>query len=153
MDKPLAVTGAIIGNNGRIFIAKRPAGSHLAGMWELPGGKAEVGESLQDCLCRELREELSILVKNRNLRYFDEAFYEYGYKRIRLVCFTVGTYVGNLRLNEHADGTWAKISALNKYNFAPADVPIIGRIQRYSAMESWGPHPESMKSAAAPAFV
>ena len=101
-------------------------------MWELPGGKVESGESMRDSLRRELAEELSISIKTADLYYFDQAFYEYGYRRIQLVCYRVGVFSGELRVNEHADWVWAKINSLGAYRFAPADVPIISRILRYA---------------------
>lgn len=54
----LLVAAAIIEDQGRYFVTRRQKGTHLAGLWEFPGGKSEPGESLADCLRRELREEL-----------------------------------------------------------------------------------------------
>lgn len=130
MQKPLTVTCAVMITGGALFIAKRPWGSHLSGMWELPGGKAEAGESPRECLSRELREELNIHVKPGNLEYFDEVFYEYGNMRLRLVGFTVGAYSGKVQLNEHTDACWAPIKSLETFQFAPADIPIIRRIRK-----------------------
>jgi 8-oxo-dGTP diphosphatase len=56
----IVVTAAIIERDGRLLVTRRRAGTHLAGAWEFPGGKCEVGESLSECLVRELREELAI---------------------------------------------------------------------------------------------
>ncbi len=54
----IVVTAAIIERDGRFLVARRPRGVHLEGLWEFPGGKCDPGESLQQCLERELREEL-----------------------------------------------------------------------------------------------
>jgi mutator protein MutT len=54
----IVVTAAVVERDGRFLVTRRPAGVHLAGTWEFPGGKCEAGETLADCLARELREEL-----------------------------------------------------------------------------------------------
>ena len=62
MDKTIAVCAAVIRQNGKILLATRPRGKHLAGMWEFPGGKIEQNESPNECLKREIIEELGIKV-------------------------------------------------------------------------------------------
>jgi 8-oxo-dGTP pyrophosphatase MutT (NUDIX family) len=59
---PIEVAAGLVFRQGRLLITQRPACSHLGGLWEFPGGKREAGESLADCLRRELREELGIEV-------------------------------------------------------------------------------------------
>ena len=62
--KPLYhVTAGIIWRNRRVLITKRPPGTHLAGFWEFPGGKREPHETLEECLVRELKEELGITIR------------------------------------------------------------------------------------------
>ncbi len=56
----IVVTAAVIERDGRFLVTRRPAGVHLAGHWEFPGGKCEPGETLEQCLARELREELAV---------------------------------------------------------------------------------------------
>ena len=58
--RPLQVAAAIIRRPGRVLIARRPADDHLGGFWEFPGGKIEDGESPEECLARELREEFEL---------------------------------------------------------------------------------------------
>ena len=58
--KTIVVTAAIIRKDDRYLVTRRQAGAHLAGFWEFPGGKCEVGESLTACMVRELREELGV---------------------------------------------------------------------------------------------
>ena len=131
MDRPILVTGGILIKRGMVFIARRPGGSHLAGMWELPGGKIESGESPPNCLRRELFEELNVTVQVQDLEYFDESFYEYGYKRVHLICFIVKEYAGQLHPNEHEDARWVAINSLETFQMAPADVPVVKRLLRY----------------------
>lgn len=59
----LVVACALVDADGRVLIAQRPEGKQLAGLWEFPGGKVEQGETPEDCLVRELREELGIETK------------------------------------------------------------------------------------------
>lgn len=60
---PIVVAAAVIERDGRFLVARRLEGSHLAGCWEFPGGKCEPGENAQDCLARELREELDVAAR------------------------------------------------------------------------------------------
>ena len=57
---PIVVTAAVIEHDGRFLVTRRPAGVHLEGYWEFPGGKCDAGEALGACLARELREELDV---------------------------------------------------------------------------------------------
>lgn len=70
------VTAGLITRDGKILITKRPPGSHLAGLWEFPGGKREEGESMMECLEREIMEELGIAVKAERLLCRVEHEYE-----------------------------------------------------------------------------
>jgi mutator protein MutT len=78
------VTAAILVDNGRLLICQRPPGDHLAGLWELPGGKVELDEPPQVCLARELREELGIEADVGEL--FASSEYSYDRGAIVLVC-------------------------------------------------------------------
>lgn len=60
---PIHVTAGVVRKEGKILIARRPPGKHLEGLWEFPGGKLEPGETLSECMVREIREELGILVE------------------------------------------------------------------------------------------
>ena len=67
-DKPhIRVTAGLLWQNGMVLITKRPQGSHLAGFWEFPGGKQEVGETPEECLEREIKEELGVEVRAEKL--------------------------------------------------------------------------------------
>ena len=77
MNCPMTiVTAAIIINNNKVMIARRGKNQKLAGKWEFPGGKLKPGESMEDCLIRELKEELNLTVEISD--YFGETIYQYG---------------------------------------------------------------------------
>ena len=116
------VTAAIVQDQGRFLIARRKAGEKLAGMWEFPGGKVEDGESLQDCLKRELLEELDadacvgdILIKSH---------YKYDHGEIMLVALEAALCSKDLRLAVHDQVEWLSPGEILKLDLAPADIPI-----------------------------
>ena len=126
MNKKI-VAGAIIVENGRIFIACRPEGKTLAHQWEFPGGKQEPGETLPDCLRRELKEELNI---NAVIgEPFMVSTFEYDFAVIELHTFFVTVEVpDDIKSNEHEKTAWVLPCELKNYTFAPADVPVIEKL-------------------------
>ena len=116
-------TGIIV-RNGKIFIGQRPEGKPLAGLWEFPGGKQEEGETIEDCLKRELREELS--VESQVGAHIMDTVYKYPENEFRLHVYFVHI-VGNAepKLNVHQNGAWVTPSELKNYQFPPADENII----------------------------
>lgn len=132
MGRIIPVTAAIIVKEGRILLARRPKYSHLAGLWEFPGGKVEQGESPRRCLQRELAEELGIRVSMYSMMRFDESFYEYGSKRVFLMGLTVGNFFGKPKPLEHSEIAWIQMDELSLIQLAPADVPLARRLIRYS---------------------
>lgn len=122
------VAAAIIVRNGKIFIAQRPEGKSLAHHWEFPGGKLEEGETLPQCLKRELREELNIDADVGE--YFMISTYDYEFGTIALNAFWV-TVKGNgeVKSNEHENTAWVSPQELDNYKFAPADMPIVAKLK------------------------
>jgi len=116
------VTAAIIQNEGKYFIARRGPTEKLAGYWEFPGGKVEDGESLSDCLQRELKEELGISSKIGDILITSDYVYEHGH--IQLVAMVAEIVGGNLNLTVHDLYDWLSPSEILKLNLAPADVPV-----------------------------
>lgn len=119
----IEVIAAIIEDSDKFLIARRANGKHLAGYWEFPGGKIEVGETAETCLARELNEEFQINVSVKN--YVGESNYEYPNKIINLKAFTCSIISGEIRLNDHDKIEWITIDEINQYNLAPADIPLI----------------------------
>ena len=124
----IEVAAGLILYDGRYLIAKRRSGVHLAGLWEFPGGKRERGETLEDCLRRELFEELSIRIDEpvpfRMVRH------EYPEKTVELHFFRCAIEAGQPRPLDCAEIRWVYPSELGQYQFPPADRPIIEALQR-----------------------
>jgi 8-oxo-dGTP diphosphatase len=122
------VTAAVLFDRGRLLICQRPPGDHLAGLWELPGGKLEADETPEACLQRELREELGIEAVIGEEFATSEYVYDRG--AISLLAFRVRWRGGTLAPTFHSDVRFASPMELSFYRFAPADIPLIEKLQR-----------------------
>ena len=120
------VTAAIIERDGCVLLARRSPKSKLAGQWEFPGGKVEEGESLEECLKRELREELGIEAGIG--KHFMANDYQYAHGSFRIESFEVEWIRGGITLIDHDKVEWVPIGDLEKYPLLPADVPIARRL-------------------------
>ena len=128
-DKPhFHVTAALIRQNGKLLITKRPEGGHLAGLWEFPGGKQEEGETLEACLEREIREELGVRVKVGLC--LATAEHEYSSRRITLHLFQCVPLEGQPRGLEGQETKWIDPKDIRRYTFPPADLEIIEHLER-----------------------
>ena len=120
--KYLKVVAAVIKQKDKILIARRKKGKHLELKWEYPGGKLEKYEDEIAALKRELKEEFSI--DTEISKYLTESFYEYENININLRAYLVENFSGNFNLKDHDKIDWIKIEDVEKYDFAPADIPI-----------------------------
>ncbi|NTU65728.1 MAG: 8-oxo-dGTP diphosphatase MutT [Chloroflexi bacterium] len=124
--KPLPhydVTAAVIRRNGRVLIAQRPLGGRLGGLWEFPGGKVEPGETLKQCLRREIKEELGIRIKvGKPITSIDHA---YTHFKITLHAFECELVAGKLQALQVQGFKWVRMSELKRYAFAKTDLRII----------------------------
>jgi 8-oxo-dGTP diphosphatase len=116
------VTAAILIKDQNILIAQRKVGDKLANKWEFPGGTIEDGESPEQCLKREIKEEFDIDVSVGE--YIGESVYHYNHGSIRLLAYKIYWVSGDIQLKAHKDYRWASIDQLTNYDLAPADVPI-----------------------------
>lgn len=121
------VTAAALIDGDKLFIAKRPVGDPLAGKWELPGGKIDPGESPEECLVREMQEEFGIRIAVEDC--FGESVYEYDHISIRLIGYRVSWVDGAISSVAHDEFRWASLKDLDRYDFAPADIPLIKKIR------------------------
>lgn len=120
------VTAAIIQREGLILTARRKPGAHMAGYWEFPGGKIESGETPEECLQRELKEELNI--ESKIGPFFEESCYDYGTKQIRLLSYFVDYISGTFTLNDHDEIRWLYAHQLLTLQWAPADIPLVEKL-------------------------
>jgi mutator protein MutT len=121
------VAGVVIDASGRVLIAQRPPGKHLAGRWEFPGGKLEHGEPRAAGLERELREEIGIIVEQP--RPLMRLRHTYPYGQVLLDVWVVRRYRG---VPQGLDGQalrWCGRAALATADLLPADQPIIGALR------------------------
>lgn len=124
--RKILVVGAVIVDDGRVLCTQRGPGS-LEGRWEFPGGKLEPGESPEEALGREIREELGCTVRVGAEVVTTE--HEYDFAVIVLTTFYCSLIEGGPRLSEHTDSIWLPPSQLATLDWAPADVPAVHRIQ------------------------
>jgi mutator protein MutT len=123
-NKPhFSVTAGLIWQGGRLLITKRPTGSHLAGFWEFPGGKKEKEETLEECLEREIKEELGIEVKAERLLF--TVNHEYEDRVISLYLFLCNHIKGQPEPLECQDILWVHPEELSRFHFPPPDRLII----------------------------
>ncbi|ODT51178.1 8-oxo-dGTP diphosphatase MutT [Devosia sp. 63-57] len=129
-DKPLllVVACALVDPDRRVLIAQRPEGKHMAGLWEFPGGKLEPGETPEDALIRELREELAIETKQACLAPL--SFTSHSYEKLHLLMplYVCRKWQGQPQAIEHAALKWVRPQALRDYPMPPADEPLIAAL-------------------------
>ncbi|MFS1664416.1 (deoxy)nucleoside triphosphate pyrophosphohydrolase [Streptococcus sp. zg-JUN1979] len=121
--KTIHVVAAAIFKDHKYFCAQRPKGKSLADFWELPGGKLETGESPEQALVREIKEEFNadILITN----YINEASYDYDFGTVIMKTFEAKLLSDELVLLEHQDSKWLEPHQLPTLNWAPVDCPAI----------------------------
>ena len=123
----IQVAAAIIRENDKILICKRGAGGNCAFLWEFPGGKLEKGETLEECLIRECKEELEINIAIKCI--FAETTYKYPDREIAFTFFTADYIGGKMKMNVHQDIKWVLPNELKNYELCSADTGIVERLQ------------------------
>jgi mutator protein MutT len=126
-EERVEVVAAVIERDGLILIARRPAASHLGGLWEFPGGKRDAGESPEAALAREIREELGAAIAVGPL--LETVDWTYPEKRVRLSFFRC-EIAGEPRPLEGQEIIWVRPSDLGRYQFPPADATLLERLGR-----------------------
>jgi 8-oxo-dGTP diphosphatase len=120
------VVCAIIFNRSRILAAQRSALMELPFKWEFPGGKLEDIETEENCILREINEELNIQVQL--ISRMQEVNYQYPDKNILLVPFVARYLSGDITLAEHTKYGWFTKNELLNLDFAPADIPVLNNL-------------------------
>lgn len=119
----LKVVCAIILSNRKILITQNSSGSDHPFQWEFAGGKIKPGESEEDAIYREIREELNVEIEIQ--KKINSVTFDYGFKQIELIPFLCSIKKGKIKLNEHAAYKWITIDELNKIDFSGADKKMV----------------------------
>lgn len=122
------VAAAVAFQDGKVLVARRASGEKLAGMWEFPGGKLEPEETVQQCIVRELAEELGVRASAGAV--LAESTYTYEGGAIHLIAVEVLLHESSLRLSVHDECKWVTLGSLLEMELAPADIPIAEEIIR-----------------------
>ena len=117
------VAGALLDASGRVLVARRPGGAHLAGLWEFPGGKLMPGESREAGLSRELAEELGVRVLSAHPLIRVE--HSYPDRDVVLDVWKVESFTGEPHGREGQRVEWRDVHVLDPAEFPPADVPVL----------------------------
>ncbi len=128
MNSKKYIAAAVIEKDSKILIAQRSEKSKChAGLWEFPGGKVEADETLQECLKRELNEELGI---NAEIgEYFCTSSFYLGTTQYDMCVFKVTSFQGEIKLNEHSAIAWVTAAELSNYTYPDPDLPIVELLQ------------------------
>ena len=121
------VVAALIWEGDRFLACQRPANKARALLWEFVGGKVEAGETLEEALIRECREELAITVAPKDV--FMEVIHEYPDLTVRLTLFNASISEGIPRALEHHDIRWITVSQIDELAFCPADEEILKKLK------------------------
>lgn len=124
--KVIEVVAAIIKKEDKIFITRRGYGEFID-MWEFPGGKMEKGESREEALKREIKEELELDISK--LQYLTTVDYDYSTFHLTMHCFVCEISGGTLKLNAHNDAKWINYNELDKQKWVPADILVVNALK------------------------
>ena len=128
MEKKVTeVVAALIWDGDRFLICQRPAHKARGLLWEFVGGKVEPGETKEQALIRECREELAVTLSVGEI--FMEVDHEYPDLNVHLTLFKAAISEGTPRMLEHNDIRWITVEEITKYEFCPADEAILKKLR------------------------
>ncbi len=122
------VVAALIWDENRFMICQRPAHKARGSLWEFVGGKVEPGESKEEALVRECREELGVTVDVGEI--FMEVTHQYPDITVHLTLFSASIREGVPQKLEHQDIRWITAEEIGKFSFCPADTEILEKLKR-----------------------
>lgn len=131
---PIVVAAAVVVERGRVLLTQRHPHQHLGGLWEFPGGKLEQGESPEEALVRECREECGIEVAVHEV--LDVTHHRYPEKEVLLLFYRCELLQGEVCHLQVADHAWVVPAELDRYSLPPADARVVERIQRLVGTDS-----------------
>ena len=125
--KTIQVVAAIIVHDGKVFATQRGYGE-WEGWWEFPGGKLEQGETPEEALVREIREELATEISVD--RYVTTVEWDYPSFHLSMRCYLCSVLSGSLTLLEHEAAAWLDVDHLRSVKWLPADEEIIAQVKK-----------------------
>lgn len=126
--KTVNVVAAIIIKDKKIFATQRGYGEFKDG-WEFPGGKVEKGETPENTIVREIKEELDTEIKVKE--YFDTVEYDYPNFHLSMKCYICSVLSGKLELLEHEAAKWLDKDSLDSVAWLPADLGLVDKLKDY----------------------
>ncbi len=126
-ERPLVLVAAValVDADGRVLLARRPAGKAMAGLWEFPGGKVAGGETPEQALIRELREELGIDTEQSCLAPLAFASHAYDDFHLLMPLYVCRIWHGTVLPREGQELRWVRPARLRDFPMPPADAPLI----------------------------
>jgi 8-oxo-dGTP diphosphatase len=124
-DILLVVAAALIGPDGSILLQKRPLGKPMAGLWEFPGGKVDMGEVPESALIRELAEELGIAVEQEHLVPLGFASEPLSNRHLLLLLYRVQSWTGEIAGLDGQVLRWVTVAEMEQLEMPPADRPLV----------------------------
>lgn len=121
----LVAACALVDTDGRVLLAQRPPGKQLAGLWEFPGGKVEPGETPEQCLIRELQEEIGVETEIPCLAPLTFASHSYDDFHLLMPLFVCRRFRGIATPREGQALKWVRPKQMRDYPMPPADAPLI----------------------------
>jgi 8-oxo-dGTP diphosphatase len=125
----LVVCVALVDADGRVLLAQRPEGRHLAGLWEFPGGKVDPGEGPEAALIRELKEELGIDVTASCLAPLTFVSHAYADFHLLMPLYVCRKWSGEVRPLEGQRLAWVRPLRMSDYPMPPADKPLVAMLR------------------------
>jgi mutator protein MutT len=129
--KTIEVAAGLVFREGKLLITQRPAGGHLAGLWEFPGGKREANESFEECLRRELKEELGIEVEVGEI--VESITHAYPEQIVHLKFFRCTWQRNEPQALGCPALRWITAEELNEHEFPAADARLLDKLKGFSS--------------------
>jgi 8-oxo-dGTP diphosphatase len=123
----IQVTAAIIQRKNRYLIAQRRSDGKLPLKWEFPGGKVDPGETLEECLARELHEEFGVRATVKN--FICQNQHKYEHMAVEVNFYEVELLDQELQLNDHADIAWVHWDEIAQYDLVEADKDVVAQLR------------------------
>lgn len=125
--KTIHVSAAIIYKENKIYATRRGKGT-FKGLWEFPGGKREDGETGEETVIREIKEELDVEIKVES--YLATIEYQYPDFFLMMDCYIASIIKGHLTLKEHDDAVWISLEEIDSLQWLPADEKVVKEIKK-----------------------